>query len=204
MVPVVVGSIPITHPIFLMNTTGKIIIVSGPSGVGKGTVIREVLKSLKNLHLSVSATTRAPRDGEVDGREYHFLSHEVFDKHIRDDAFLEWCEVHGQKYGTLKAEVLDRLHEARHVILEIDIHGAEKIREFTDQLVSIFIVPPSFQTLFQRLKDRNTEDEDSVNSRLHIAAQELAAIGKYHYIVVNDNLADASRDVIGIIDSLEE
>lgn len=182
---------------------GFIIIISGPSGVGKGTIIKEVLRTRPDLILSVSATTRQARPGEIDGKSYHFMSKDAFQNDAEKGDFLEWCEVHGNLYGTRRKNVNDTLKEGKHVLLEIDTQGAEKVRQNHDRVISIFIVPPTFQTLFNRLNDRNTENPDVIKNRLKVAGNELAAIGKYDYIVVNDKLDVAIKDILDILDSLD-
>ncbi|MDA1353493.1 MAG: guanylate kinase [bacterium] len=182
---------------------GYIIIISGPSGVGKGTIIKRVLNVRDDLILSVSATTRKPRPGEVDGISYHFMSTEEFKEAANAGAFLEYCEVHGNLYGTLLENVNNTLNQGKHILLEIDTQGAEKVRLNHTRVISIFVVPPTFQTLINRLHERNTEDPDVIKNRLMMAGNELATIGKYDYIVVNDKLDVATTDILDILDSLE-
>ncbi len=186
-----------------MLKPGFAIVISGPSGVGKGTIIKTLLKKDVNIHLSRSATTRAPRPNEVHAQDYYFLSEDEFDQHIQNDEFLEWCHVHQDKYGTLRSEVLNQTQNGEHIILEIDVQGFEKVKSQLNRLISIFIVPPNFETLFKRLHTRNTEDDSVIKSRLHVAGKELAAIGKYDYIVINEAVDQAVSDIKGIIDSLD-
>lgn len=188
----------------MKTKTGHVIVISGPSGVGKGTIIKRLLAELDNIELSVSTTTRAPREHEENGVHYHFKSHDEFERDAKEDAFLEWCEVHQNYYGTSKKAVLDKLEEGIDVILEIDIQGFQKVREKLDRYSSIFIAPPSFQDLVTRLKGRNTEAEDVIQTRLAMAGKELAAIGEYDYIVINKDVDHATEDVIQIVTSLRD
>ena len=183
---------------------GHVIVISGPSGVGKGTIIKRLLVELDNIELSVSTTTREPREHEENGVHYHFKSHDEFERDAKADAFLEWCEVHQNYYGTSKKAVLDKLEEGIDVILEIDTQGFQKVREKLDRYSSIFIAPPSFQDLVTRLKGRNTEAEDVIQTRLAMAGKELAAIGEYDYIVINKDVDHATEDVIQIVTSLRD
>ena len=178
---------------------GSVIIVSGPSGVGKGTIIRAVIAKMPNIKLAVSACTRKPRPGEKDGVDYYFLDNASFSEKVQNNEFLEWCEVHGNRYGTLKSEVDDAVSKGNDIILEIDIQGAEKIRNKLNRRVSIFITPPSFEDLIQRLYNRNTDQPDVIKQRVLMAGHELAAIGEYDYIVVNNDINTAVEDITNII-----
>jgi guanylate kinase len=179
---------------------GYVIIVSGPSGVGKGTLIKRVLAKMPNLFLAVSATTRQPREKEVEGVNYYFLSESEFNRNIEEDNFVEWCDVHQHKYGTLKEEVERYINNGKDVIVEIDIKGAKKVKSKMDRVISIFITPARFEDLIERLQSRNTEKKDVIARRLSIAGQELAEIGSYDYIVVNNEIDNAENDIINIID----
>jgi guanylate kinase len=183
---------------------GFVVIISGPSGVGKGTIIRKVRKKIPKLGLAISATTRSPRPHEEDGLSYHFLSNDEFETNINKNCFLEWCNVHQHKYGTLKSEVDQFVDKDKNIIVEIDIQGALKIKQSEYNTLSIFITPPKFQDLVDRLKNRNTETDDVIQKRLTIAGNELDAIGKYDYIVVNDDIDNAVKDIFHIINSLDE
>lgn len=178
---------------------GNLFVISGPSGVGKGTLISRVLDLHPQIHLAKSATTRAKRAHE--SNEYYFLSDSEFQSKIKHNDFLEWCSVHTHHYGTLKSEVVPHIERGNHVILEIDVQGAEKIRSTFPSLISIFVTAPSMDTLSARLKERNTENESVIESRLKTASQELAAIGKYDYIVVNDRIDTAVSEISDIIQS---
>lgn len=179
---------------------GTIYIISGPSGVGKGTIIRELLKSRPLLKLSVSATTRPPRAGEKNGIDYFFLSPEIFEQAICKDDFLEWCPVHSHKYGTLKSEVMKQVDKGVDVLLEIDVQGALKVKEKLPEAVSIFIAPPHMDSLKERLKDRNTEDQDEIERRLAIAQTELSFQNRYDYRIVNATVEHSVKEILKIIE----
>ena len=179
---------------------GLLIILSGPSGVGKGTVCKSLLQRDARLIFSISATTRAPRPGEVDGESYFFVTQERFRQMIRDEEFLEYMDVFGANYyGTPKEYVEKQRNEGRDVVLDIDVHGARKVRALCPDAVSIFIAPPSMETLRRRLLGRGTEDAHSVERRYKEAFEELKRVGEYDYIVVNDVLAAAVADVEHIV-----
>ncbi|MCP4050840.1 MAG: guanylate kinase [bacterium] len=182
--------------------SGYLIIISGPSGVGKGTIIKETLKKVSNIGLAVSATTRDPRVNEEEGKDYYFLTKSDFENKIQEDAFLEWCVVHNNKYGTLKKEVEQYVENGFDVILEIDIKGAEKVKNNKYNTVSIFISPPTFQDLIDRLKSRNTEKKEVIEKRLSIAEKELAETAAYDYVVINSDINEAVKDIISIIKDL--
>lgn len=182
---------------------GLLYVLSGPSGVGKNTILAEVLSRRKDLTYSISATTRPPRGQEVDGVNYYFLSKEQFLAEIQNDGFLEWAEIYGYYYGTPKQMVLDRLHKGEHVILDVDIQGAAQIKRNYPNAILIFIYPPSIEELKRRLLARNTEDEAAINKRLAYLNQELAAVSFYDYVVVNDRLEEACQRVESIINAEE-
>jgi guanylate kinase len=170
---------------------GNLFIISAPSGGGKGTLIREVLKTLPKVGYSVSFTTRQPREGEKHGREYFFVSKEDFDNHAANGEFLEFAEVHGRYYGTSKNQVEKMTSEGFDVILEIDVQGAAQVREILPEAVSIFIMPPSFETLRQRLQKRGTETPENFALRLHNAFEEMSRFEEFDYIVINNDLSQA-------------
>lgn len=173
--------------------TGKLFVLSGPSGVGKGTLREHALENFSNLVYSISCTTREPREGETNGVEYRFISRDEFEQGINNNLFLEYARVHGHYYGTLKSDVMKELNAGRNVLLEIDVQGALQVREKINNAVLIFIAPPSIEELSRRLINRNTESQHDLNIRLSNAAKELKFADKYDYIIVNDDLDLASR-----------
>ena len=173
--------------------------ISGPSGAGKGTVIARVLASLDGVALSVSATTRAPRPGEVDGVQYHFLSRAAFERAVDEGRFLEWVEYGGNLYGTLRDDVEQRLARGDDVILEIELEGARAVRRALPEASSIFIAPPSFAELVARLRGRATESEQDIAARLRIAHDEVAAAREFDHVVINDEADRAAREVTEFI-----
>lgn len=177
---------------------GKLFVISGPSGTGKGTICKELIKS-ENIRLSVSMTTRGPREGEVHGVNYYFTSREEFILKIDEGGFLEHAEVFGNFYGTPKKEVLERLDEGIDVILEIDVQGALQIKEVYPDAILVFILPPSLTELRSRLEGRGTETQDVVERRLGEAVKEISFAGQYDYAVVNDQLEEAVENVKAII-----
>ena len=180
-----------------------IFVISGPSGVGKGTLIQAILNQHPSLCLAVSATTRQPRIGEKDGIEYYFLSQKKFNEHVQNDQFLEWCNVHGNCYGTLKPEVTKKLSTHQAIIIEIDVQGAEKIRMNNNfPQFHIFIAPPSEQILEARLKSRNTENEQVIQQRLLEAKRELLKKDHYDKIIVNNELTQSIDELNNVILSI--
>ncbi len=178
---------------------GKLIIISSPSGGGKGTLIREILQTVPNLGYSVSHTTRGPRFGEEEGRDYHFVSSAEFRASIESDAFLEYAEVHGNFYGTSKEQIEKIISEGRDAILEIDVQGALSVLEKVPDSLSIFILPPSFEVLRARLTARNTEDAAGLALRLKNAYGEVMQYSRFDYVVINDQLTSAIRSLGSII-----
>lgn len=177
---------------------GMLIVVSGPSGCGKGTVLAEILKS-DRIFYSVSATTRSPRPGETDGVNYYFLTKEKFEKLIEEDGMLEYASYCGNYYGTPKKPVEDMLEQGKHVILEIEVQGAMKVMEKCPEAVFVFILPPSLKELERRLNKRGTEAEDVIKKRLSEAAGEIKQAYKYNYAVINGELEKAVDDLKAII-----
>lgn len=178
---------------------GNLIIISSPSGGGKGTLIKEVLERVPNLGYSVSLTTRAPRFGEEDGRHYHFVTKEQFQKKIDDGGFLEFAEVHGNLYGTSKDQTEKITAEGRDVILEIDVQGAEAVMAKVPTAVSIFILPPSFETLRARLVARATEATNDLDVRLKNSHYEVSRYSKFKYVIVNDEVNSAASKLAAVI-----
>ena len=179
---------------------GLLIIISGPSGAGKGTICAELIKRNKNIWISTSMTTREPRGKEENGKEYFFVSKEEFEQRIKDDKFLEYAIVHNnQYYGTPKDKIEDKLNQGYDVILEIDIQGALKVKEKIAEAICIFIMPPSMNELKTRLINRHTETEEKVLERFKAAYNEINEVTKYNYVVVNDYVDVATKKVEGII-----
>ena len=179
--------------------TGTLLVVSGPSGSGKGTILNQVISD-ENVVLSVSATTRKPRDGEIDGVHYHFMTREKFLNEIANNNILEYNEYCGNLYGTLKSEVELFLSEGKDVILEIDVNGAKKIAD-SMECVRVFILPPSMDILKQRLSSRGTETAETLNGRINQAHSEIKEAYKYDYAVVNDVLEDAVENIRLILEA---
>lgn len=177
----------------------KVFVITGPSGVGKGTLIKKLLQRVPGLELSVSATTRAPREGEVDGRDYHFLSAAEFDRRVAEKDFLEFAAYSGNHYGTLRSEVDRRLREGHSVLLEIEVQGAQQVRAAKPDSIQIFIAPPDPAVLRERLLTRGTDSAEAIDSRLGVARQELAAQGDFAHLVVNDELERAAEELEGIV-----
>lgn len=177
---------------------GNLFIISSPSGGGKGTLIREVLKTVPDVGYSVSFTTRQPRRGEEHGREYFFVSLAEFERMRANEAFLEWAEVHNNFYGTSLAQVENELGVGRDVILEIDVQGAESVKSLVPESVGIFIMPPSYKALFDRLERRGSENPANLNLRLQNARGEVAHYREFDYVVVNDQVARAATQMAAI------
>lgn len=169
----------------------RLFVVSGPSGVGKGTLIRHVREELPSLGLTVSATTRNPRPGEVDGRDYYFLSDQRFDKLISQDAFIEWAHVHSDRKGTLKSEVAKNLSTGHSVLLELDVQGGLAIKHAHPDAYLIFVAPPTYEELEKRLRARATDDEQDIELRLANARKELEMAARYDCVIVNDSVQQA-------------
>lgn len=182
-----------------MSNEGLLIVISGPAGAGKGTVVTELMKD-ENMRLSISATTRAPRGTEQDGVEYHFLSREEFEGLIGEDGFFEYAQYLGNYYGSPKKPVLDWMSEGHDVILEIEVQGCAKVKAVRPDCISIFIMPPSLEVLEHRLRKRGTETEENIQRRMARTREELPLAESYDYVVVNDALEDCVSEVRSIIE----
>ena len=182
----------------------KLYVISGSSGVGKGTVLKGFMAKHPDFMLSVSCTTRKPREGEVDGVNYFFLSKEDFMKSVEEDKFLEWAEFAGNCYGTKKKFIKQCLDDGMNVILEIETNGALQVKKKMPEAVLIFIAPPSIEELEQRLRGRHTEDEETIQKRLHEVKKELECAKKYDYRVINDNVNNAISELEKIIAGEQE
>ena len=180
---------------------GRLYIVSGPSGSGKDTILKEVFKKCPELFFSISSISRPMRPGEVEGEKYHFISKDEFLKLIEDDMLLEYNQFCGNYYGSPKKPVLDAIENGRDAVLEVDVNGAKQVRESMTDAVSIFIMPPSYSELRRRLSGRGTETEEVINARMETALQEISRASEYDYIVVNDDLSVAVDDFITVIKS---
>lgn len=174
---------------------GLLVVIAGPSGVGKGTLLRCLRDRIPELQVSVSATTRTPRPGEVEGRHYHFLSRDEFRRRIAEGDFLEWAEYQGNYYGTPRSEVDQRIAAGAVVVLEIEVQGARQIRDLVPDALLVFLAPPSLEELERRLADRGTEDVDAVVRRLGTARQELAERDWFDVVVVNDDVERACDEL---------
>lgn len=182
-----------------MAQQGLLIVVSGPSGTGKGTICRELLRSNPQLKYSISATTRQPRVGEIDGVNYLFVAKDKFQTMINNDDLLEWAEVYGNFYGTPRQYVLEQLKNGYDVVLEIDTQGAMKVKDRIPEGVYIYIIPPSLDELADRIHKRGTDSLETIKKRLNCASSELTQAQNYHYIVVNDQVETAVQKIEAII-----
>ena len=183
------------------SPVGLIVVLSAPSGAGKTSILNKILKLHPEISFSVSVTTRQPRDNERDGVDYHFISDKQFDTYLRDDYFVEWAEVHGNRYGTLKTEISHIVETGGTIILDTDTVGAFNIKNLYSDAVLIFIAPPSPDVLADRLKKRNTETEQRLQQRLAAVPVELSRMNRYDYIVINDDLDTAVTQVETIIEA---
>ena len=181
------------------KVSGILFVVSSPSGGGKGTLVNRVLEKVPNIAYSVSYTTRKPRPGEVNGREYFFLNQSTFEQMIERNEFLEWAYVHGKLYGTAQGQVTSEMTAGRDILLEVDVQGAASVRKLVPDSVSIFILPPSFETLRQRLIDRGTDTPEELDLRLRTAPEELKDYSQFDYVVINDDAERAASELAAII-----
>jgi guanylate kinase len=182
-----------------MRAMAKVFVITGPSGVGKGTLISRLFERVPGLEMSVSATTRRPRESEVDGRDYHFLDPDEFDRRAREGAFLEHATYSGHRYGTLRSEVSKRLEAGRSVVLEIEVQGARQVRAAMPESVQVFIAPPDPADLRKRLEGRKTDSEQAIQARLRTAELELEAQKEFEYVVVNDEIERAAAELERIV-----
>lgn len=179
--------------------TGQVIVISAPSGSGKGTIISNLLEKNKDLWLSVSTTSRNPRQNDIPGVTYNFVLKEDFEEKINNDYFLEYTNYAGNYYGTPKGPIKEKIKEGTDVILEIEIEGASNIKKLIPEAIFIFIMPPSLKTLVKRLKKRGTDSKDKIIERFHTAYKEINEVSKYNYVVINDDLEEAVNKVDSII-----
>ncbi|HEY2715398.1 MAG TPA: guanylate kinase [Solirubrobacterales bacterium] len=177
----------------------KVFVITGPSGVGKGTLIRALLEQCPALELSISATTRQPRTGEEDRVDYYFLTPEEFQRRIDEHDFLEYATYSGNRYGTLRSEIERRVEEGHSVVLEIEVQGAQQVRAAMDDSIQIFIAPPDPSVLRQRLAGRGTDSQEAIDARLETAEIELASQGDFDHRVVNDDLGRATEELVRIV-----
>jgi guanylate kinase len=177
----------------------RVFVITGPSGVGKGTLIRGLMERLPQLELSVSATTRSPRPGERGGVDYHFLDREEFERRVDAGEFVEHADYAGRSYGTLRSELEERVRVGTPVVLEIEVQGARQVRSSVPDAVQVFIAPPSLDALHTRLIGRGTDDSEEVKRRLGVAAEELKAQPEFAHVVINDRLQDALEQLTAIV-----
>ena len=182
-----------------MENKGRLVVLSGPSGVGKGTIVKKLLGENSSLALSVSATTRLRREGEKHGVHYFYISKEEFEKKIENNEMLEYTRYNGNYYGTIQSHVEDLLNEGKTVLLEIEVDGASQIKKKLPDALSIFINAPSDEEIERRLRNRNTEDEEAIQRRLAIAKTEMQHADEYDYIVCNDDIDIAAKQILEII-----
>ncbi len=181
-----------------MSKKGKLYVFTGPSGTGKGTILGRVLQQDAKLFLSVSATTRTPREGETHGEHYYFLDKQTFEDKIKNSEFLEYAQYVGNYYGTLEQPVNEQIEQGNDVVLEIEVQGAMQIHEKRPDAVMIFVAPPSMQELERRLVGRGTEQTDKIAARMETAKEELKQADKFDYIIVNDDLDCAIADLLAV------
>ena len=187
-----------------MSSSGKLVVVSGFSGAGKGTVIKATLEKYPNYSLSISATTRKPREGEVNGREYFFKTIEEFEKMIADDMLVEYAQYVGNYYGTPKDYVFEQMAEGRDVILEIEIQGAMKMKEKFPESLLFFMTPPSGAELMNRLTGRGTEDEATIRSRMKRALEEAEGVGAYDFVLINETIETCAKELNDTVQKTKE
>jgi guanylate kinase len=185
-----------------MSASGsRVFVITGPSGVGKGSMINRLRKAIPSIEMSVSATTRSPREGEEEGVDYHFLTGEEFDRRVASGDFLEHARYSGNQYGTLRSEVEHRVEAGHPVVLEIEVQGARQIRTTMPEAVQVFIAPPQLASLRERLESRGTDGSEAIEARLKVAEEEMAARGEFAHEVVNDDLDRAAAELEAIVRS---
>lgn len=175
--------------------SGRLIVLTGPSGVGKGTLVRALLQHYPELYLSISVTTRSPRPGEIDGRNYYFISRSQFEQMVANGELLEWAEFAGNYYGTRLLPVEEQISQGKSVLLEIELQGARQIRQTFPRALSIFILPPSLKELEERLRGRGQDSEEAIARRLRTAQEEINAAGEFDFKIINDNFETALNDI---------
>ena len=179
--------------------SGNLFILSAPSGAGKSTLAAKLLEEDRRVHLSVSYTTRAPRSGEVDGRDYHFVSQSVFMGMLQRGEFLESAEVHGNRYGTSESWIRSERAAGHDILLEIDWQGAQQVRRIFSDTVGVFILPPSFAELERRIRARGKDSDEVVRRRLAVAADEMSHAAEFEYVIINKDFEEARRDLIAVV-----
>lgn len=182
-----------------MNRNGLLVVLSGPSGSGKGTLLKRVREQYTNIRFSISATTRRPREGEVDGKNYFFVTTDQFKSMIENDKLVEWVEYCGNYYGTPREYVEESTSQGFDIVLEIEVEGALNIIKRYPDCVSVFILPPSFEELRRRIEGRGTENPDVIDRRLERAKKELEFVNHYDYVVINDNIEEAASEIVNIL-----
>jgi guanylate kinase len=185
--------------LYLQNYESTVFVISAPSGVGKTTLRNILLTRLHNFYYSISFTTRKPRPDEVNGRDYFFVSQEVFQKKIENQSFLEWAKVHGNFYGTAKEPIIAALQDKKDILLDIDVQGARSLQEKLKGVIFIFLLPPSWEILEERLRSRKTETDQEIMNRLKAAREEVHRCSEYDYLIVNNNLDEVVKKVEAII-----
>jgi guanylate kinase len=182
-----------------MEARGSVLVISAPSGAGKSTLVTKLLKDLAGVSFSVSCTTRRPREGEADGRDYHFIDDAAFDRMLAEEGFVEWVQVYGSRYGTARAWIEEQVERGRDALLDLETIGAKKVKELFPDAVLIFLVPPSAEGLAARLRGRGKDTEGQIATRLDYAKHELEQWPRYDYIVLNDDLESAYASLKAIV-----